>query len=483
MNKFFKKITNFIGKHALVSFFILLAILLGLLFASKKIKEAKQKEALQPETKVSKEVGVYEVGEFPYVKVQAQIDKAGIVTVVAQTGGVVQKVYVNEGQAVKRGNWLVGLSTNYQGSSVQTVSRQLAQKQYDNFVETYDDQKDLLKKQKVMVEKVDDNSDELAEINAKSIEGTNDLINYNEEVLEQLEKAIAADPTNVTLKMSRNQTKAALESAKANLRQLEYQTDENNPPADLSNLQKDTAIKQIELQEKALDLNKEILKLQLDLARIQESLLYPSAPFTGTVQQIFVNKGQMVSPGTPIATIVGDSNDITATAYVSKNIAKNVSVTSPSEIVVDDNKFELAPSFVSNEATRETLYTILYDIPEEYNAILGNKEFVMVKVPLGYSSDMGNSEGVYVPIDAVHNTQTGAYVLVVEEGTARTDKTDGVVEISPCVVKSRKVEIGPLYGQFAYIYNGLSKNDYVILDRNVVEGDYIKTSDVSFCSN
>ena len=474
MNKTFKKITDFIGRHALLSFFILLAILLGLLFVSKQIKEKKQKESVKPETVVSKKVDVYEVGKFPYIKVQAQIDKAGIVTVVAQTGGVVQKVYVNEGQAVKKGNWLAGLSSNYQGASVQTVSRQLAQKQYENFEATYDDQKDLLNKQKEMTNLIDDNSDELLKISKKSIEGTNDLINYNEEILAQLDEMVESTGS-LTSQMSRAQIKAALENAKSGLRQLEYQTDEKNPPTKLSNLQKDGTIKQIELQEKALALNKDILRLQLDMARIQESLLYPAAPFTGVVQQVFVKKGQFVSPGTPVATIVGDSSDITATAYVSKNTAKNVSITSPSKIVVDDSDFSLVPSFVSNEATRGTLYTILYDVPEEYNAMLGNKEFVMVKVPLGYSNDIGNSNGVYVPIDAIHNTQSGAYVLIAQTGNSRLDKADGFVEMPLCTAKSSKVEVGPLYGQFAYVYSGVSKGENVILNRNVVEGDVVET--------
>ena len=461
-----KRFTNFIGNYTIVSFFILLTVLLGLLVVSRQIKHENQTKHINTSESISKSVELYKVGKFPYIKVQAQIDKAGVITVVAQTGGVVQKIYVNEGQAVKRGNWLAGLSSNYQGASAQTVSRQLAQKQYENFEATYNDQKDLLKKQKDIANLADENSDELAEINKKSIEGTKDLISYNEEILAQLDQIIDATG-DLTMQMSRAQFKASLENAKTGLRQIEYQTDKNNSPSKFSELQKDVTVGQINVQEKALDLNREILKLQLDLAKIQESLLYPASPFTGVVQQVFIKKGQLVSPGTPIATILGDSSDITATAYVSKNTAKNVSATSPSIISLDNDSFEVLPSFVSNEATRGTLYSILYDIPEQYNAILGNKEFVMVKVPLGYANDTGNSEGVYIPIDAIHNTQDGAYVLLIGDD---------------CIAKSKKIELGPLYGEFAYIYSGLANDESVIMNRNVVEGDKVVSEDgVGIC--
>jgi len=457
---------KFIADHSLLAFFGLLAVLLVLLGVSRYYKAQKQKQAVKPPKNIAKEAEVYQVGSFPYVKVQAQVDKAGVITVVAQTGGVVQKIYVPEGKQVKKGQTLVRLSTNYQGGSAQSISRQLAQKQYENFEASYQDQKQALAKQKEIAQLSDENSQELADISRQSAIGTEDLVHLNKEILDQLEKAIEADPNNLTLKTSRAQIKAAYENANAQLRQLKHQADETKPPAEIPQAKKEATLAQLAVQEKALDLQKDVLKLQLDLARIQESLLYPAAPFAGRVEQVFVKPGQMVSPGTPIATIVGQTNDITATAYVSKNIAKNVSTTTASEIEVGDETIKVLPTFVSNEATRGVLYSILYDIPAEYGQLLGNKEYVMVKVPLGYTSNLTQGEGVYVPIDAIHNTQSGSFLLVVGPN---------------CQTESKQVEVGPLYGQFAYVYGDVVEGEPVVLSRNVVAGDRIK-SEVLGCN-
>ncbi len=461
-----KALLDFMTKHPLASFFIFLVILLGLLGLSRYLKVLKQQQTSKPETSITKESEIYSVGQLPYVKVQAQVDKAGVITVVAQTGGVVQRLYVSEGDRVSQGQRLVRLSTNYQGGSLQSVSRKIAQEQYQNYQESYNEQKAVFAAQRDLASLAEDNSKELAEISRQSAVGTGDLLNYNKELLDQLNQAVALDPTNTTLKVSRNQIKAAYESAAAQLRQLEYQTAKDKPPLKTAETKKELTLNQLAVQEKAFELQGKLLKLQLDLAYIQESLLYPAAPFSGQVQQVFVKKGELVSPGTPIATVVGDANEITAVAYVSKNIAGNVSATYPSEIDLGEAQIELRPTFVSNEATRGTLYTILYDIPAKYSQLLANKEYVTVRVPLGYASSLTKEQGVYVPIDAVHNTQGGSFLLVVDDR---------------CQAEAKQVELGSLYGQFIQVYGDLAEDEKVVLNRNVVSGDKIKNKDLN-CS-
>jgi multidrug efflux pump subunit AcrA (membrane-fusion protein) len=453
-----RKSTGFIAKHPIAAFIVVLVLLFLTIVASNYIQNQKDIEEIVETPAL--EVQVYEVGSLPYITAQGQVDKAGVVTVYAQSGGVVKQIHLKEGSPVEKGKWIVSLSTNYQGADAAAVSRQLSQRQYQNVLDTIETQKELISLQKEIAEKTDENADELREINSKSAKDTKGLIDLNNEIVDELDDLIDQNDA-LSDKMLKSQYQSALNTLRSSLRTLEYNIDGDKLPAELSGLSRDATLKQLEIQEQALDLNRDVSKLQLDLARIQESLMHPAAPFSGTIQEVHVNVGQLIQPGTAIATIAGDSGEFTATAYVPKDIAFNVSTLEPSEIEVSTGDVEVLPTHVSAEATRGQLYSILYDLPQEIFEAVANQEYVAIRIPLGYR-DIFSQEGyVYVPIDSIRQTQTRSYVLTNNNGTA----------------ESREVVLGPLYGQFALVQDGLIQGDQVILDRNIISGDQVMVTE------
>src|SRR5260221_9193191 len=85
-----------------------------------------------------KVVNVYQIGATPNIQMQAKIEKSGVIQIVAQSAGIVQKINKNEGDHVKRGTQLFSLSTSYQGGNISSLNRQLAQKNFAFLSNNYD---------------------------------------------------------------------------------------------------------------------------------------------------------------------------------------------------------------------------------------------------------------------------------------------------------------------------------------------------------
>ena len=215
-------------------------------------------------------------------------------------------------------------------------------------------------------------------------------------------------------------------------------------------------LKQLDIQAKGLDASKEISRLQLSLAYIGEATMYPASPFSGTVERVYVHIGQMVSPGTVIATI--SSNDIKATAVVTvpAKVAGVLSQGLPSEIKINDKKIALTPYYVSSQATDGQLFSVFYDIPDVYQKEFSDGEYININVPINNVKTTATDP--LLPIDAVYQTQNQAFVLVAENNKAVT----------------KTVKIGQIYGSYIEVLTGLGSGDQVILDRNVIAGDSIR---------
>jgi len=213
---------------------------------------------------------------------------------------------------------------------------------------------------------------------------------------------------------------------------------------------------QLDIQEKALDLNKEISELSLNIAKISESLMYPATPFAGRVERVFVKPGQKIDAGTQIAVISGNTTKSVAVVRVPSKTAGLISKIEDTEFTVGQNHFSLKPRYVSSQATDGQLYTVIYDIPQEYEANLSNGEFINVSIPIGYA-DTGSATP-FIPLDAVSQTQNETTVYVVNNNT----------------VAFRNVKLGNVVGRFVEVNEGLSDGDIVILDRDIVVGDQIK---------
>ncbi len=380
-----KHIVKIVDKRPFLSFFIFLGVFVALIVASNILGTPKKQEPAAV-TQV-KPVHLYTIGKAPTVSVQAQIRKSGVIKITALTGGVVQRIYRQEGDSFYRGQTLAALSSNYQGGNIAALQRKLSQIQRNNVVDTLQQQKDLIAKQKELAEEADEVAGE----------------------------------------------------------------------TDLSGLQEDVTKKQLDLQEKSLDLGREAAEIQLQIAQVTEAAMYPSAPFAGVVDKVFVKPGQSVNPGAVLMQISEDikADPVTAIAYVSAHVAESVSLVEPSIVSIGAETLKIRPFHVSQDAVEGLLYAVYYDIPEEYRSQVTENGFVSIDIPVGESDTSATVP--FVPIDAIYQTKDQNYLFVAEKSRA----------------VSRMIQLGQVTGSYVEVRKGLKEGDAVITDRTVIAGDRV----------
>ena len=461
--KRYKQLTGFIKRRPLGSFFIALGLLLVAIIIGHIANQPKQQKAIPLQAKT---VQIYSIGTAPKITVQAKVEKAGVVKIVAQSGGIVQNISVTEGKKVAKGQQLMSLSTNYQGGNAPALQAEIAQKQYQNVLDTFDKQKDAIQKQKDIANITHDNFTDQQSIATASASETNDLIDANQTILDTLNQQLtdlknssASQAAILAQESTINQLQGGQNQLKQALRNLQTQTESGKPAGRLTDTQRDLTIEQLELQEKSLELNKEVSGLQAQLAAVAAANMTPATPVKGVVQRIFVHVGQHVSSGTVLAVVAASSDDpeTIAVADVPQQIAQHISRTEKSTVYIGDKSYQLKPYYVSIEATTGLLYSIFYTIPTTYTSMLTDGQYVAIAIPVG-SANTGYAVP-FVPIDAVYQTQDKNYLLLDEQGKA----------------VSRDITLGQVFGSYIEITKGLHAGDQVILNRNIIAGDKVTT--------
>lgn len=456
----FRPITTFIDKRPFASFLVLLGLLFVLILGGNILRRPKTTPSSQ--AKAPKQVGIYNLDSTANLKLEAKVEKTGVINIMAQSAGVVYKVNKKEGDKVGRGSTILVLSTNYQGANAPAVSRQMAQKNADFTAQNYDSQIDAINKQKDLAQKAETIAADLRNINRQSLSDTQNLVNLNQTLLDNLDQQIKTltDPAAIA---AAQQSKASLLGAQnslvAALRTGNYQASDTNPPAQVSQEQRDLTLEQLDLQAKSLTLNRDIAGLNLKLAQIAESTMYPASPTSGVVERIFVRAGQTVAPGTILATIRGDKNDANLIMLVAPEMAAAISRSTPSKVVINGTSVDIMPRYISTEPTDGSLASVIYSLPKNNAASLANGTTVDVGVPIGYSKTMDPLP--VIPLDALYQTQEKSYVYVVSQNDGKT------------VASNREVTTGKVLGQYVEITQGLKTGDKLVLDRNVAEGDLI----------
>jgi multidrug efflux pump subunit AcrA (membrane-fusion protein) len=461
-----------IRKRPLVNFYLALFVFVFVIFLSSRF------QAVSPERQVKaplKEVSLYSIGSVPKIKVEAQVEKSGVVTVVALSGGVVQKINYKEGDKIAGGSALVSLSSNYQGGNAASVQRDLANNQYQAAVDTFGLQENIIQDQRDVATTSAESAEKMRDVIGASKDKTNELVDLNKSLLESLNIRLkdlqngaapnlseGADTALAiaSIQGQKAQLLAGLAQAEGSLASIDYQMNKDKPPADLARFQEDLALKQLDLQEKMLGVNKEAARLQLQLATIAEAEMSPSSPISGVVQRVFVREGSVVTPGEKLAVVGrGDKSggDVIAVAYVPGEIARRVSRVEMSVLVSGDRRVAALPYFVTHEAVSQgNSYAVYYAIPDDLAGELTDRGYIDVEIPVGYADTSGVV--VYVPVDAVFQTGTEDYLFVERQGLA----------------KVRKVDLGSVYGAYVEVKKGLRDGDQVIVSRNVVDGDRVE---------
>lgn len=456
LQEIFSKTEKKAKNYPFISLFIILGILLITIAISNYLKKPTPIKELTSEPKI---VTIYSIGEAPRIEVSASVIQSQVVTIVSLAGGVVRNIPIEIGQSVYAGQTLLSLSTDYYGNNAPWVQKQIAQTQYDNIVDTYNTQIEIINKQKDLANTQADNSEELRKITNDSINETKELLELNESILSGINSAISSATTSAELSQlnsQKSQLLSGINQIRSGLRQAEYQGSEDTPPNRLAKISKEITLKQIDIQEKALEMSKTISKLQLKLAQIQSATMFPGTPVNGTVERIFVKKNQMISPGTPIASIKANKGATQIIAKVSKNTASKVSIGEATKIYINGEQVELYPDHVSSVATDDSLYTITYTVPNEYAEYLTNNGQVIISVPLGMADT--TSVSPYLPLESVHQSELESTVFVLDGDT----------------VTSKQVELGSINGRFIQVTSGLNTGDQIIVDRDVIEGEVVK---------
>jgi len=456
------RIVAYADRRPLPAFFSLLGIFLVLIIAGNFLRSPKAK----PETAKTQAIPVdtFAIGEAPKVTLTAKVEKTGVLTISAQSGGIVQSVNVTPGQRVNRGTNVVSLSTNYQGGSIPGATRGIAQANYTFVRDNFDLQKDMIAKRRDIATRTAEQSEQLRTIADQSLGGTRELIRLNEEILSSIDANIAflessgADEAAILeAKSQKASVLGGLTSLRTAVHNAELAAGTSLPPAQLAQLSKELTLTQLNLEEKSLELNREISRLNLLVAQISESLLYPVTPLAGVVERVYVSYGQNVKAGDPIVTVSGDTGKLKLTALVGSDLAKQVSRISPSVIHIGSETVELAPQYVSKEPTDGAMHAVTWILPETYADKLTNASYVSVEVAV--SSPSTSAAVPFVPLDAVYQTETGAYVFVASDsGKQKT-------------AASKTVSLGEVIGSYVRILSGLTSGDRIILDRNVIAGD------------
>lgn len=460
------RINNAIKTKPFTSFLVALALFVGLIVASNAMQKPKTEN--KSEEKPIAEVDTYYVGISPKVQSQAQIKKTGVITLYAQSAGVIQQIYKKEGDSIAKGANLLWISTNYQGGTVSTAQRQLAQANYNATKNNLQTNKEAIAKQRELAELNRENTEELRKIAEQSIDENRGVIETNDSILhnlvtniEGLQATGSATPTQIdALKAQQAQLQSGINQLRTANRNAQYQTNTTNPPSQIADAQKELTLKQLDLQEKGLQLQLEVSQLNLRIAQISEALNYPASPVGGTVERINVQVGDLVSPGQALATIVTDNNAATAEIFLPQSLANKVSQSEASILHIGNTTLELTPTYISTQPTSGSLYSVKYTIPSENATSLANNSYISVDIPVGAPNTNGTIP--FIPIDAVYQTQDGAYVYTaVKDG----DKTKAT---------TKKITLGQVIGNYVEVNNGLAAQDIIITDRNIVEGDVVK---------
>jgi len=462
-----KKVTQAINRFPLLSFFVVLGLLLTLIVMGNRLR--KPEADATADVQEPKITEVFTLGANPEIKVQAKVEKSGVIKLVALSGGVVQKIRVTEGSSVNRGTQLFSLSNNYQGGNIMSLTRQISQKSYQAAVDNYPLQKESIDKSRELTEKGEAQGSQLREIARKSLDETKSLISLNEEVLKGLNTQIsAAEATNVNdsnivqitqLKSSKAQLQGALNGLQAGLRNTEYLNSDDEEAAQIGRISKENTLKQLELQQRALDLGKELSLLNLKIAQVSEAVMYPTSPCAGVVERIHVKVGQSVVPGTLLATIRANDNSAEAIALVSSDVARSLSQFESSKVTINNQIYELTPRYIALEPTDGVLHAVIYPLPDATAGLITNGSYLEMTLPI--SGGLSQASTLYVPLDSVYQSQDGAYLFVA--------KNDNETQVA----RSRKVTLGGVFGRFVEVTTGLVEGDQVILNRSVLDGDRV----------
>lgn len=447
--KLTKPVTALWNRHRIAIVAVAALLFVSSLAAAAAVKNPPEEETT-PETKPL-QVQAVQFGQTDISETSVgQIKNLNTITLVAQSAGPVTTVTAVEGEQVAAGETILSQSSAYNAGNSATIARQQAGLSYQ---QAQEDLKTTQRDVELTKEQADENFEnyeELKELAEDQIDDLKDAIEASENLVEQLEDDLSSDPTNTTLLGSLASTKGSLATSRQSLRTLEYNENDETPER-LQEIAREKVYLAADLNLKIKQITKDIAWLSYKSAQIQEAKTRVSAPLAGTIEKLYVQPGEYVNPGEPVAVLRGDPR-LCLVVNVAGPVAGRIDAQRTVTVEVNrDLTLELPITHVSSTPVAGQLYEMLAVVPPDYATQLYEDQSVEVTLPLYELSQVGGN--YYVPLDAVFVTNTARYVFVEENGLA----------------VQKQVETGTIVGNSIEIINGLAPGETVILDRRVID--------------
>ncbi len=228
----------------------------------------------------------------------------------------------------------------------------------------------------------------------------------------------------------------------------------------------DSIISPIEFENVRSQLNQaraQVRQAEAVLAQTQQQLrnTLVITPFSGTVEERFVERGEQVAPGTPIARVV-NTGRVKVEAGVPERYASDVVVGTPVEVSFNAYGGATRPARVSFVGRAVDPANRTFPVEIELSNPDGQLKPEMVATVYLTREQM---EGVLViPRAAVVRDEQGTSVFVVDQAGSEPTAT------------RRVVELGPSYGENVVVVVGLAGGDEVVVlgQNNLTEGDVVQ---------
>lgn len=457
-----KKAECILNKYTLKILFSLFCLLIFLLAASIITKaDELSDEVVQP---VSKSVEVIDFGsQEQELTVAAKVKNLSTVTLVAQSNGPVSQLAVVEGTHVLPGYAITQQSSAYSAGSAAILQRQTAQTNVSFATRQLELVTESVVQARSQADRSRDNTEELRLLSEKAVADTKDVISLSETQLADLEAQLTdainggATADVVTgLRSGVIATKNGLVAARTQLRSLEYQVDTDKPPTQLADTAYDMVYTTTQLQLETVEMQKKLADLALKSAYIAEAATRVQAPFAGRIEKIFVQKGQYLTVGTPVAVLQGDSGNLCIQISITGSLASSIDQTKNLGVRLGQELIELPITHVSQTNVKGSLYEVLALVPHNLEDSFYDGQSIEVVLPIGNQPDFGKV-AMMLPLDAVYMTNTDTFVYVMSEG----------------VVEKKTVVLGEVLSEKVEIISGIEVGEQVILDRTVVAGELV----------
>lgn len=240
-------------------------------------------------------------------------------------------------------------------------------------------------------------------------------------------------------RINADQAQAAVEQARARYELAQDRFERQQP------LYRDSIISALEFEQVRSERNQARAALQQAKKRLENTRV--DAPFTGTVEEQFVQAGEQAAPGMQVARLV-NTRRVRVTAGVPERYANDIQKGTP--VQVDARQYGAGVriaevTFAGNTIDPDSrTFAIEATLPNEAGTLKPAMS-VTLRVTRATLDD-----AIVIPRTAVIRDETGTHAYVVE----RTDTT--------AVARNRDLTLGPSTGDQIVVESGLSAGDEVI---------------------